>query len=495
MKKPNVLFLMCDQLRGDSLGCMGNSIVKTPNIDALAQSGMLFTRAYTPDPICVPARATIITGKYPHKCTGVKANKGAIHDGIKTLPATMAQNGYRTYSIGKLHYNPYRLPQEGLTVHGFETYEICESGRALAAVNPQGDIRGIEHYHDYLYDVGWGGYERGDGMGNNDVYPNTSPLPAEHYVDAWVATRAIEHIRTHLKNHPDEPFFMHASFPKPHSAFDPPRPWDAMYDPRQMPLPNGDIEIMKKRGHYEAYMKHFSWMFDKLSDAALQTIKARYYGLISFQDAQIGRLIQTLKDEGVYEDTIILYTADHGEMLGDFGCFAKQVFYEPSAHIPMMIAYPRQIPAGRKSSALVGLTDIFPTLAGLCGFEAPEDMDGLDLTQTLLTGEPVRDFYVGQCNDGAQARYMLIDEQYKYLYTAAGAIDELYDVAADPQELENLADQAQYSDVVSQMKARLLDWCVENGDADILENGRLKAYPLPELKPVKVGNTFGRRKY
>jgi arylsulfatase len=199
MKKPNILFIMSDQMRHDALECNGNDFIKTPNFNLLAQRGMNFKNSYSPDPICVPARASITTGFYSNKCTGRKDNDGIIKEGFPLLGDELNKRGYETYAMGKLHYEPYAPPGKKRTTHGISTVEFAESGRIIEQFDPEYKQRGLEEYYDYLEEVGWGGFSRGDGMGNNDIYPVTSPIPEEHYVDAWVADRAIFHMNKHLE--------------------------------------------------------------------------------------------------------------------------------------------------------------------------------------------------------------------------------------------------------------------------------------------------------
>ncbi len=226
--RPNILLITADQMRWDTMGCAGNRIVRTPALDQLAARGIRFTNAFSPNPICVPARASIMTGNYPQVCTGKKVNAGAVKEGQPLLTQILKSVGYRCYAEGKLHFNPYSAPGKPRHLLGFEEVDLHESGRILQCFDPQGKLRGVEDYFDYLSDVGWHGYARGHGVGNNDVRPCASPLPAEHYVDHWIADRTIDRIRKHTQERAESPFFLWMSSPKPHSPYDPPRPFDNM---------------------------------------------------------------------------------------------------------------------------------------------------------------------------------------------------------------------------------------------------------------------------
>lgn len=498
LKKPNILFIMCDQLRHDSIGCNGNSIVQTPNLDQLAASGINFSNSLTTNPICVPARASLTTGCYPHKCTGQKNNGGAIRQGFPTLGEELNERGYKTYAMGKLHYSPYTGPGEARTTHGIQTTELAESGRILNKFDPTNTLTGLEDYHDFLHTVGWGGYTRGHGLGNNDVYSAPSPIPQEYYVDTWVADRAIDHMKLHLNEHKNKPFFMWASFPKPHSAFDPPRPFDSMYDPRELPAPIGNLDLLKERGLDYEVQTHYDHMWNRLSPEAQKVTKAHYYGLISHQDKQIGKLLDFINENKLRENTIIVYTADHGEMLGDFGLYFKKNFYNGSVRIPLMISFPGTIPAGLVSDQLVGLQDLLPTLLSLAGEPLVPKVDGKDLSGVIFDNKPVRDYFIGQCGDDPNQQYMIATQRWKYIYHQHNGVEELYDQTQDFAELFNLANSLEphIQGMKETLRNELVRWCTDNMDDAMLEEGDLKKESNSSAAEWKYpANPFGRRLY
>jgi arylsulfatase len=496
--KPNILLIMCDQMRYDAIGANGNDQIRTPNLDRLARESVHFTNAYSPNPICVPARASLTTGFYSHKCIGRKSNDGVIKDGFPLLGVELQKRGYKTYCMGKLHYLPYMPTPEERVTHGIETVELYESGRMLQKFDPNLERGGLEDYYDYLKEVGWHGYTRANGMGNNDVYAATAAIPEAHYVDTWVADRALCHMQQHLLVSPEQLFFMWASFPKPHSAFDPPRPYDAMYDPREMDAPAGNIDYLLEQGIDYSYAEYLRFMWDKLAPEAKKQIKANYYGLISLQDKQIGRLLQFLRDNGLEENTIVVYTADHGEMLGDKGIYFKRIFYDPAVHLPLFIKYPQKLPKAFKTPCLAGLQDLLPTLCSLVGAPLEVEVDGKDLTSVLTKNQKVRDYYVSQCNTAdpdlpTNQIYMITDGAWKYIYTVCGGIEELFDLQADPNELQNLA--AALPAKTETFRNLLRQWCLDNGDLEMLDGDQLLKTDRPTSKPQAPANPFGRRFY
>lgn len=488
MKKPNVLMIIADQFRGDTLGCMGHPNIKTPHYDALAKSGTLFRKAYSCNPICVPARASMITGMYSHKILespeGYKGNGGHIKNNSFKLPQFLADNGYKTYSSGKLHYLPYTPPEEPNTLHGFQKAVLAESGRMLAYFDPANNRRGVEDYIDYLEDVGWKGYSRAHGIGNNDIHPAASPLPQEHCVDSWVASNAIQYLEEHLKNDNEKPFFIHASFPKPHSPYDPPRPFDQMYSPREVQIPAQNKDG-KPRTPYMVQMA-IEHGFNFLSPQAFLNARAHYYGLISFQDQQVGRIIDCLKKNGCYENTIIIFTADHGDMMGDFGFFFKTCMHDGSAHVPFIVSYPALLAGNQVSDSLVGIQDIVPTLLDLIGYQVNEKFDGVSL-KNLLLGKTFkhRDYFVSYSLESPVQTYMVRNADYKFIYSEANGVEELYHLKDDLREEYNLI--GSHKSLEDEMRSIIFQWAIDNNDLKIIKDNKLIKTPLnPEAASFKV---------
>ncbi len=476
-KPPNILLFCADQLRADALGCYGNNVCRTPNLDALATAGVLFENTFTPNPICVPARAVITTGNYPHVCTGTKNNSGRIRDDQPKLAEHFARCGYETYACGKLHYVPYAPPGEPRLLHGYQHCDLTESGRLQWLYNPAGGQRGLEDYIDYLADVGWAGYSRAHGAGNNDVRPCPSPLPAEHHVDHWVADRAIARLGEHLANRADKPFLIWCSFPKPHSPMDPPIEYATMYDPREVPPPVGGESTLADRNPLLEATRITHGM-DTLSPAARQVIKAYYYAVISHQDAQVGRVMAALAAAGAAEDTIIMFMADHGDLMGDFGVYFKSNFLEGAVRVPLLVKAPGR-PGGQRRSQLVGLQDVLPTLAALTDCPLGREVHGIDLTNALSDADAdVREFYYSQCMDDPRQAAMICDGRWKYCYAQQGPTEELYDLAEDPHELVNLAARGDAEKLLEPWRERLMAEARRLGDTALLDGKKLKTAPL-----------------
>ena len=462
-KQPNILLITADQMRWDCLGCMDNPVIKTPNIDKLASKGVIFKNAFSPDPICVPARASIMTGNYPQTCTGKKQNNGKIKDGQPLLTELLKQVGYRAYAVGKLHFLPYSPPNKERLLHGFEHVDLHESGRILAKYDPEGELSGVEDYFDYLKSVGYYGYTRANGIGNNDVRPAPSPLPIEHNVDHWIADRTINRVDSHLKENPDNPFFIWMSSPKPHSPYEPPRPYDTMYDPKAIPKPYGNKESLKGINPAVERAKYTHGV-DSISPQAWQVIRSYYYGTISFLDAMIGRVIEHLEEVDMLDNTIILFTADHGDLLGDFGSCFKSNHLNGSVRVPFIIAGPG-ISSGKISDALVGLQDILPTFAKFADSEIGQNTDGIDLTSHLAnTNLPLREYYYSTTMNAEKQSAMVTDGKWKYIYSEENATEELYNEIDDVGEVNNLVNYAAFKEMKLMIRKKLAKFAKKYND-------------------------------
>ena len=276
--RPNVLFITADQFRGDFLSCAGHPAVRTPHLDALGAQGAFLPHSYAPVPVCVPSRYAYMTGRTPISF-GMRGNAGMrIPADALTLPAAFAGAGYRTAAIGKMHFSPWTEP------YGFETFVVSEEGRQWRA--DDGRARG-DAYQQYLRDVGWGGYERGHGIGNNDVRTSTSPLPLEHYHTTWATRTTQSWIAEHVAGSPQRPFFAWCSYTKPDSPYDPPEPYDRLYDARTFPPPVGGLEDLQALSpHYREEVNRHFW--DSLGPEQVQRARAFYAGNVTLIDHCVG---------------------------------------------------------------------------------------------------------------------------------------------------------------------------------------------------------------
>ena len=435
MSKPNILIIICDQLRYDALGCYGNKIIQTPAIDKLSSESVTFTNAYTSSPICVPARITMLTGRHDFTF-----NKPYGHKNTPHLSHILKSSGYHTAMIGKAHFVPCT------ETYGFDYFKLSDD-HELGRVN-------ADKYQKYLTEKEL--FEREHGLDGWDILWATSNLKEEDYVTTWNGNQTIEYLQK--KRAKDKPFFCVCSFVKPHPPFDPPRPYDTMYKPEDMPFPKGCNEPVANKSRV-IQKWHSAWEFDFcMREDRRARIVSHYYGNVSLIDKQIGHIISTLRDEGLYDDTIIIFLTDHGEQLGDQHLFMKHFGYDSSIHIPLILRVP-----GVKSKicdSFVSLTDILPTICDTVGAEKPKFSIGQNLI-SLYEGKTSSKDYMVSYSDVGGEWFSLQNNKWKYIYYFNGGDEELYDFSKESYETINLANEKEYKTIKDEMKNKLVCWIKE----------------------------------
>lgn len=425
MSRPNIWLILCDQLRADALGCYGNPIVETPAIDALAARGALFRSAYTPSPVCVPARASLITGREPHvnECYD---NGSPMPDG-PTLMSELTAAGYRTHGVGKMHFTP-----EGDALRGFQTRDSEEEFGTTES----------DDYLAWVRDQGFGHVEYPHGLRDEMYYvPQLSQLPAELHPTTWVADRSIDFLRTE-----DGPFFLWSSFIAPHPPFTPPAPWHQRYPASLMPDPQLPLSGDGLLTAYNRLQNRYKYRDGGRDRRLWQLIKSYYYASVTYVDHQIGRVVEELKRRGQFENTVIVLTADHGEFLGDYGCFGKRSFLDAAARVPMICSGPGFAPGPVDAPA--GLVDVLPTVLTTAGVPIPAT-DGVPLQN------PERDRVVfGQFQQGELGLYAVITDEWKYIWSAPDAKEYLIDRRRDPGETVNHAYNIRVRDTVVELRGQ-----------------------------------------
>jgi len=472
--QPNVLFIMTDQQRFDTIAALGNEHIYTPNFDRLVRRGVTFTRAYSSCPVCVPARYNVRTGAEPANM-GWFMNGGGTDDDFRALREqwhgrylghVMRERGYRTFGVGKSHSYPW---DEDLGydvhLHSEELYGSPEerAGDAFA--------RWIHDAHPQFDFIDMLQGER------TEMYymPQMSPLPAELTVESWAADRAIEQ----LQSSDARPWFGFVSFIGPHPPFAPPQPYNRIYDPDRMPLPvRGDIAV----DHMDATIVetlHVVWI-DEVTDLQYRILRSRYYGEITFIDACLGRILDAVEARPDSDNTIICFFSDHGDHLGDHHAWQKESFFEASCHVPLMVSWPAQLPRDTRCDALATLTDLF-AVATL----GEEVRDGVDLLAVVGGSAEPRDAVVGMYGDPGTRRFkiMIRRDDWKYIYMANGGREQLFNLADDPNELVNLTDV----DVIDDLRRRAVDACRGPVVERALDGDDLRAF---EYEPFEGGRIY-----
>ncbi|MEF3304571.1 arylsulfatase [Paenibacillus sp. GYB003] len=447
MKKPNVLLIMTDQQRWDTIGCCGNKAIETPNLDWLASMGTVFTSAYTPSPSCIPARASLLTGMDPWNTgiLGMGRGQGQMGVGFRhTLPGELAQAGYHTQGVGKMHFYPQRA------LNGFHRTVLDESGR----VHDPGFVSDYKQWFDRNKSGDYGIVDHG--IDWNSWMARPYHAPEFLHPTVWTVNESIKCLK---ERDPTKPFFLKTSFARPHSPYDPPAYYFDMY--RNKALPEASVgDWASVHDVPEDGASPTAWRGVR-SREEIRRARAGYYGSITFIDHQIGRLLIHLQQTGLLHDTVVIFTSDHGDMLGDHHLWRKTYAYEGSAHVPMIVRLPgsfgKQV---RYADRPVTLQDVMPTILEAAGVPIPETVDGrsmLPLTRGDAGGW--REYVHGEhstCYSEAQEMQYLTDGKHKYVWLPRIDEEQLFDLAADPYECANLAGVPEHRERLLQWRSRMV---------------------------------------
>lgn len=471
----NILLITSDQQRWDTLGCC-NPKIKTPNLDRLASHGLLFDRAYTVNPVCTPTRVSILTGHYPSK-HGCYTIGTSLNEDYPTVPAIMAKEGYFTALVGKAHFQaclnePY--PDKGTLESAPHIYdrEYFRSWNGpyfgfdyvrLVIGHADQELSTGMHYGIWLEEQGidtkkYFGNTRYDDFGTWD-------LPEKYSNSRWTADETIKTID--MAQDKGQPFFIWSSFQDPHNPCFVPEPWASMYDPADMPvygLQDGELE--GKPDLYEAAANGINFGRDvdcgdknwhcvsnlpHMDEGRKREIMAKYYGMVSLMDHHIGRILDHLDKKGLLEDTLIVFTTDHGDYMGNHGLWWKGLpTYEDIHRIPFIVSHPGCKTKGDTSSALQSLVDLGTTFLCAAGIRLPAGIQGVN-QERVWKGEAeyVRKWAMVEFRP-SESPFMqktFITNRYKLVVYHYRKYGELYDLLADPEQLVNLWDRSEYGEV------------------------------------------------
>jgi len=453
--------IMTDQQRWDGVGINGNPHIRTPHFDAIARDGISLAHHYTAAMACVPSRACLMTGQHTHvNGANYTSRNRWIQPGTPTLPGCFSAHGYFTAGVGKMHSTPW------YALDGFDRRVFMES-QCDAWKGTGEDDYGVMMSQLGLLDKTIGHHTPGFGKAYKSM---PCPLPPELHLDGYTGKRGVDVLEELIAQ--PKPFFLTVSFTGPHEPFDPPAPYDTMYDPRAMPLGHwrdGELNCLPERIYrtiVDMGIEHLN--YTAVPEEKKREMIAYYYGKISLIDDCVGRLTDTLKRHGLYEDTIILCTSDHGEYLGDHNTYGKSDFpCESDCRVPLLLKAPG-IHGDGKRDTLVSHVDIMPTLLEAAGLPIPSTCQGMPLLP-LIRGEvkDTRDCVVTYSEAGPC--YRLRTREWAYVYRSEPGHDQLYYLPDDPHELHNLADTAPGAPMQGQLRNRLLAWFVENQAPSYME--------------------------
>lgn len=508
-RRPNVLLITSDQQHWQTLGS-NNPRIRTPALDRLAESGIRFDRGYCPNPTCTPTRASIITGMYP-STHGAFTLGTRLPEHVPTIGELLRREGYRSSLIGKAHFQPLTSTPDCLSLEGYPTLRDLNFWRDfnrtgtpwygfdhVEITRNHGDEGHVgQHYGLWLEEHGlsnWQAYFqlRIDGIRDTEHDATLAPrvvrgpgygwrayepwkLPAELHYTAWTGQRTIAAIEQACER--QQPFFIWSSYHDPHPPYCVPDPWFSMYDPAdmrpgrfvegefdRMPLPHrmtrdpsAPFEPFNadRRGNH-GYHPHVG-----ITDVQLRQSMAVYFGMISFMDQWIGRTLDRLRELRQLENTLVVFSSDHGHFLGQHGLVAKGPFhYEDVIRVPFIVSMPGTLPQGRTSDAIQSLVDLAPTFADVAGLDVPRSMQGVSQWEAWRDASSARDHAIVENHhqQGGEVHLRtLVTDRHKLTVYRGRDWGELFDLQHDPDELHNRFDDPAFRDVRESMLRKLID--------------------------------------
>lgn len=483
-KRPNLLLITSDQQHWNTIGAF-NPEISTPNLDRLVREGTAFSRAYCPNPTCTPTRASIITGMYPSQ-HGAWTLGTKLDEQRTTVGELLCDGGYRTALIGKAHFHPIGSTEQYPSLEGkdkLHDYEFWKNftgpyygfEHAELLRNHTNEWLVGQHYALWMEEKGcanWRDYFTAPTGTMDEKHQFDWPIPEEYHYNAWIAERTNDLLEQYKAN--DDSFFLWASFPDPHPPYLVPEPWASMYDPDRLTIPKGTpgeheanpphfAMTQQQNPDFSSYMEtgfgihgyHSHLMF---TEEEHKKAVAVYYGMVSFMDRYIGRILDKLDELGLAEDTIIVFTTDHGHFFGQHGLQAKGGFhYEDLLRVPFLVKYPNVVPAGQVSDAMQSLVDLAPTFLWFAGRPVPGAMTGVDQSEvwrspTLSARDHIICEFRHEPTTIHQKTY--VNDRYKLTVYYNQAYGELFDLQEDPNEVRNLWNDERFKDLKLELLMR-----------------------------------------
>lgn len=469
-KRKNIVLLMTDQLRGDCMGCAGHPDVKTPYLDTLASKGVRFENAYSACPSCVPARAALHTGLTQESHRRVGYADGIRWEYPHTMAGELTKAGYYTQCVGKMHVDPLR------NYLGFCHVELHD-GYLHYYRDPEIPYReNQKQADDYFH---WLKQEKGidcdvtdTGLECNSWVARPWIYEEKYHPTNWVTDRSIDFLR---RRDPDMPFFLFTSYLRPHPPFDAPQCYFDMYRNKELTPPVVgdwcDEEALRARGRI------FDSDTGPLDPELVREMQIGYYACITHLDHQIGRLIQALVENKLYDDTIILFVSDHGELLGDHHLFRKSRAYQGSSRVPFLVSGGgfRPEKPGSVKTDVVELRDVMPTVLEAAGVQIPDSVEGISLWNTALkeSGTPeVREYLHGEHTLGEASSHWIITRDEKYIWYSQIGEEQYFWIAEDPDELHNLIGSETAKERVEALRGLLIQE-LQDREEGFVREGRL----------------------
>ena len=485
--RPNIVFIFSDQQRQDTLACYGADWMNVPNLNALADESFVFENAYVAQPVCTPARATIMTGLYPH-AAGPIVNQIHLPEDTPVI-AEMISSDYIKGYMGKWH-----LGNDLVAQHGFDVWKSAEDSHRYTKAEQR---YLVSSYNEYLVEQGYEPDRVRDGVGvfSSDRHYD---LPEEHQMASYLGDQAAEFI----EENKDRPFVLYVSTFEPHSPYH--GPFMDMYDPATLPVgpaflqkPETASLVNRVRANYflqfmldgvdqtqdNYMMRYAASREDVTTELGWRTLRAHYMANITLVDRMVGKITSALERAGVADNTVVVFTSEHGDMMGDHGMLEKRSFFEEASRVPLLMRVPWLSEEGKMVEGSVGHADLVPTLLDLIGEDVPDTLQGKSLQPVMKgeadlsendvfvqwngTSEEIVDRFLGSAEINRMLalpwRSVITPDRWK-LNLCAGDQCELYDLNSDPHEMNNLFNDPAQADRIRDMAARIRIWQGETGD-------------------------------
>lgn len=484
--KQNILLITSDQQHWNTLG-LDNPEIQTPNLDRLARQGMLCERTYCPNPTCTPTRASLITGQYPSQ-HGAYALGTKLMEDRPTVNDLFHQHGYRTGLVGKAHFQPVQGTTEFPSLESYPTLQDLQFWKSYKgpfygfddfelARNHTDEFLVGQHYAIWMEENGFHDWRDcfSKPTGTKDPQQHKWNLPEEFHYNTWIAERTNHYLEQYHAS--DQPFFLWASFFDPHPSYLVPEPWDSAYNPEELTVPAGrlgehdqnspflrftqDPEATLEKYGIQPPRKLIHGLRSHLQDRSnLAKDMAVYYGMVSCMDKYIGKILDRLDELGMTDNTLVVFTSDHGHYFGHHNLIAKGPFhYEDGVRVPMLVRWPDKVAAGTRSKAIQSLIDLPVSFLDAIGVPRPGFMSGISQLPVWTGGaEAVRDHaLIENTHDPEQAVLRTyVDNRYKLTVYQSFDCGELFDLEEDPDEFHNRWSDPAYSQVRSELMLKFL---------------------------------------
>lgn len=461
-KQPNILLLFTDQQRFDTIAALGNPLIRTPTLDRLCREGTAFTRAFTPSPVCVPARAALVTGLPPHLNACVD-NNNDVNPSLPSFMDVLGEHGYQTHGVGKMHFTP----DPGRS-WGFQSRDFSEEGFC-------GDQ---DDYLCFLRNAGYSHVEDAHGVRSEYYYiPQPSQVPATLHHTHWTVDRSIDFLKRRDRS---RPFFLWTSFIKPHPPFESPTPWNKLYRANEFSAPFRPGGYEDLLGYWNRVQNRYKYRDQGHDDLLLRTMRAAYYASISYIDAQLARLIGALGDE--IDNTLILFAADHGELLGDYGGVGKRCMLDAAARVPLLARWPSVFRPGGRVDTPATLLDLWPTFLAAANITHRDahHREGLPLQELAAGAAPDRIVH-SQFQHGGYGLYMGVSARGKYIYSAPDQREWLLDPVNDALETRDAAADPAQADTLATLRDACIRRFQSDGYTEPLDGDTWRRYPRRKL--------------